>query len=55
MLEKEPLADGCVMSIADDITDEAMRLDNNNGIALLNRHEICRLLVSYLSERIGAV
>ena len=54
MIDQEPQADGCVMSMADGFTEEASDLAKDNGIVLLNRHEICRLLVSHLSERIGA-
>lgn len=52
MMEKELHADGCVMSMADGFTAEANRLAEANGIVLIDRHEICRLLVSQLSERI---
>ena len=54
MIEKEPQADGCVMSMADGFTDEASRLADANGIVLLGRHEICGLLVSQLSELSGS-
>ena len=54
MIDQEPQADGCVMSMADGFTEEASRLAKDNGIVLLDRHEICGLLVSHLSERIGA-
>ena len=47
MLEKDPKADGCVMSMADDFTDNARRLAENSGIVLLTRDDICRLLMSY--------
>ena len=50
----EPEAHGCVMSAADDFTPEARRLANANGIVLLDRHEICGLLMSLLSKRAGS-
>ena len=51
MLKKQPEAHGCVMSTADGFTDEAIRLADTNGIVLLDRHEICGLLMSLLSKR----
>lgn len=54
MLERQPEAHGCVMSTADDFTPEAIRLADTNGIVLLDRHEICGLLMSLLSKRTGA-
>lgn len=50
MLKKQPEAHGCVMSTADGFTDEAIRLADTNGIVLLDRHEICGLLMSLLSK-----
>lgn len=50
MIEKEQDADGCVMSMADDFTGEAISLAEKNGIVLLNRDDICRLLISHLSQ-----
>ena len=54
MIEKDPHADGCVMSTADDFTAEAKRLAEDNAIVLLDRHEICRLLVAELTEYMGS-
>ena len=51
MIEREPQADGCVMSMADDFNPEAKRLAGDNGIVLLDRHEICGLLMPLLAER----
>lgn len=50
----EPEAHGCVMSAADGFTPEARRLANANRIVLLDRHEICGLLMSLLSKRAGS-
>lgn len=52
MIANEPHADGCVMSMADDFTEDAIRLAENNGIVLLNGDDICRLLMSHLSQRV---
>ena len=54
MIGEDRYADGCVMSMADDFTDEAKELAEKNGIVLLNRHQICGLLVSQLSELISS-
>ena len=51
MLEAEPNADGCVMSMADGFDGEAIDLAEKKEIVLLNRDEICRLLLSHLSQR----
>ena len=53
MIEREPQADGCVMSMADDFNPEAKRLAGDNGIVLLDRHEICGLLMPLLAERMA--
>ena len=53
MIEREPQADGCVMSMAEDFTSEAKRLAEGNGIVLLDRHEICGLLMPLLSQRMA--
>ena len=53
MLDNEPRADGCVMSMADGFTDEAIRLAESNGIVLLNRDDICGLLMSYFHSVFG--
>jgi len=50
MIEKEPEADGCVMSLADGFTDEATTLAEKNGILLMNGAEICRLLMKELAD-----
>ncbi len=51
MLEKEPAADGCVMSLADDFTDEAQLLAKQNGILLMNGRAICDLLLQALAKQ----
>ncbi|KPL00793.1 MAG: hypothetical protein AMJ91_03215 [candidate division Zixibacteria bacterium SM23_73_3] len=45
MIEKEPEADGCVMSLADSFSKEAQTLADRNGILLMNGDTICRLLL----------
>ena len=40
---------GCVMSSADDISPEAKRLAESNGIVLLSKREICSLLLPLLA------
>ncbi len=50
MIQKRPEADGCVMSAADGFTPEAKRLADDNGIVLIDRHQICVLLMSLLSK-----
>ena len=50
MLKEDPDADGCVMSLADGFTEDAENLADNNGIVLLDRHDICTQLMSQLSD-----
>ena len=50
MLEGQPNAHGCVMSAADGFTEEAEKMADHHGIALLNRHDIFRLLMPQLSD-----
>ena len=50
MLKEDPDADGCVMSLADGFTEDAEKLADNNGIVLLDRHDICTQLMSQLSD-----
>ena len=45
MIQANPQADGCVMSLADDYTTEAKILAEGNGIVLLNKDEICSLIL----------
>ena len=47
---RQPNGDGCVISAADRFTNEARELAQKHGIALLNKIEICRLLMPLLSE-----
>lgn len=54
MIEREPHADGCVMSMADEFTAAARQLADSNGIVLLDRHDICALLLPQLSELSGS-
>ncbi|WP_165350749.1 restriction endonuclease [Ectobacillus funiculus] len=49
MMEKEPSADGCVMSLADDFTEEACKLADEKGILLMNGGTICRLLLKIMT------
>ena len=50
MLEARPSVHGCVMSAADGFTEEAEKMADHHGIALLNRHDIFRLLMSQLPD-----
>jgi len=50
MLQKEPSADGCVMSLAQRYTEEAESLARDHGIALLNGDDICRQMLGLLSS-----
>ena len=49
MIQANPQADGCVMSLADDYTLEAKILAEGNGIVLLNQDEICSLILQNFS------
>lgn len=51
MMEAEPHADGCVMSVADDYTDSAKKLADGNAIVLLDKSAICSQLLSLLAGR----
>ena len=51
----EPEAHGCVMSTAEGFTAKAKDLARDYGIVLLDRHEICGLLMSLLSKRAGVM
>jgi restriction endonuclease Mrr len=48
MMEKDPSADGCVMSLGDDYSPEAEDLAKQNNITLMNGHTICELLLKTL-------
>ncbi len=50
MLEDRPSAHGCVMSAADGFTEEAEKMADDHGIALLNRRDIFRLLMPQLPD-----
>jgi len=45
MMKQEPDANGCVVTLADEFTDDARTLAENNGIALINGPTACRLLI----------
>jgi hypothetical protein len=47
-MKNMPNADACVMSLADDFTDKAKKLAEDNNILLMNGNEICELLAKYL-------
>ena len=49
MIQANPQADGCVMSLADDYTPGAKILAEENGIVLLNKDEICSLILQNFS------
>lgn len=51
MIEREPLADGCVMSLGDSFTEEAERLAEENGTILLSGDTICRLLLQEIGNQ----
>ena len=50
MMDSDSKADGCVMSLADGFTDDAKSLAKNNGIVLLNKNQICALLLPLLAD-----
>ena len=50
MMGSDSKADGCVMSLADSFTCKARKLAKNNGIVLLNKNEICSLLLPLLAD-----
>ena len=52
MIEKEP-ADGCVMSLGDDFSEEAEAAAADGTIALLNGPAISEMLLRYIVERGG--
>jgi HJR/Mrr/RecB family endonuclease len=45
MMNQEPDASGCVITLADEFTDDARTLAENNGIALMDGPKACRLLI----------
>jgi hypothetical protein len=45
MMERDQTADGCVMSLGDDFTPEAIKLAESNEILLMNGETICTLLL----------
>ena len=49
MIQANPQADGCVMSLADGYTPKAKILAESNGIVLLNKDEICSLILQNFS------
>jgi len=49
-MEKEPTADGCVMSLADGFTVEAEAVAQQHGIMLMEGKTICRLLLGRLTS-----
>ena len=48
IMEKDPNADGCVMSLGDDYSREAVELAKQNDIVLMNGVEVCQLLLKTL-------
>ncbi len=46
MMAKDTNADGCVMSLAEDFTEDARQLAEQNDILLLNGTSVCRLALS---------
>ena len=51
MIEKEPEADACVMSLADGFSDDAHALAAKNGVVLMNGESICTLLLTELAKQ----
>lgn len=49
MIVKEPLADGCVMSLGDNFTEAAKTLAEKNGILLMTGDTVCRLLLEEIA------
>lgn len=48
MMSKDPSADGCVMSLAEDFTMEAKELAEQNDILLINGTSVCRLALKIM-------
>lgn len=46
MMEKDQAADGCVMSLANDFTEDARKMAESNGVLLLTGETICRLFLA---------
>lgn len=53
MMKKEPGADGCVMSLADGFTQEAIDLAVKEGILLLDGYAVTRLCLQELGKQIS--
>lgn len=51
MMRERTGADGCVMSLANDFSREAIELAEEHGILLLNGEALCRLLLQFLGRR----
>lgn len=51
MIEKEPEADACVMSLADGFSEDARELAEKNGVLLMNGQSIARLLLTELAKQ----
>ena len=54
MMEAEPHADGCVMSVADGYTDSAKKRAEGNAVVLLDKSAICSQLLSLLAGRLAS-
>ena len=52
MMAKEPMVEGCVMSLAEDFTSEAISLAKRNGILLLDGESISKLCFQALGRRL---
>ncbi len=48
MMENELHANGCIMSLADSFSEEAIKKADDNGIVLMNGNSICRLMIKSL-------
>lgn len=53
MMDREPDAGGCVITLADRFSDEARQLAEDNGIALIDGTTACRLLMKELVNPSG--
>jgi hypothetical protein len=51
MMQQDPSADGCVMSLAEDFTPEARKLADENDVLLMDGNALCKLLMRWLSEQ----
>jgi hypothetical protein len=53
MIEGEPTADGCVMSLGESFTEDAQELAEKNGVALMTGDIISQLVLEELAKHAG--